>query len=533
MRAIVIGSGISGSHVALTLLERGHSIELWDVGRRENPISEPGITFHELKQRLPRPIDYFLGPNLDALIPPTSADLIHYPPSRRFLTLPEDPLWHYHCDGFNPVGSYARGGLANGWGANALAFDEDDLSDWPIGHSDMASSYKSVLDRIPVAGPEADELSGFLTGVNPSQAPVDLTKADRQLLKTYEKNRAKLTSIGVRMGQARLAVVTDTARLEACDYCDRCLWGCPRGSIYNPSESTLKACETFKSFTYKPGRFVLSLLSKDRVITAIRYLEVDTRAIKEEPCNAVFLAAGALQSGAIFLRSLKAARVDAPLESEGLMDTTVVKLPFLALRGIGKPAPQRAFQFNRLIMGLITQSGHWPRYLHGEVLHLGGLLYHPLIERLPFDSRFSSKLFFALKSALGVVTLFYPDRLHPGNRQVLLAEGERWEGVKLSYRETADKESYISQTIPTVRSALRQLGCVPRSELRSAPGAGIHYAGTIPMGDGPRRCDSRGRAHSFSNLYIADGAAFPTLPSKSISITLAAHATRVAQLARL
>jgi choline dehydrogenase-like flavoprotein len=37
----------------------------------------------------------------------------------------------------------------------------------------------------------------------------------------------------------------------------------------------------------------------------------------------------------------------------------------------------------------------------------------------------------------------------------------------------------------------------------------------------------------FSNLYIADGAAFPSLPSKSITMSLAAHATRVARLAQL
>ena len=34
-------------------------------------------------------------------------------------------------------------------------------------------------------------------------------------------------------------------------------------------------------------------------------------------------------------------------------------------------------------------------------------------------------------------------------------------------------------------------------------------------------------------FYIADGAAFPSLPSKSITISLAAHATRVARNARL
>ena len=42
-----------------------------------------------------------------------------------------------------------------------------------------------------------------------------------------------------------------------------------------------------------------------------------------------------------------------------------------------------------------------------------------------------------------------------------------------------------------------------------------------------------GRSNLFANLYIADGAAFPSLPSKSITMSLAAHATRVARSAEL
>jgi choline dehydrogenase-like flavoprotein len=53
------------------------------------------------------------------------------------------------------------------------------------------------------------------------------------------------------------------------------------------------------------------------------------------------------------------------------------------------------------------------------------------------------------------------------------------------------------------------------------------------MGAGAKRCDANGRSNLFPNLYIADGAAFPALPSKSITLSLAAHATRVAVNARL
>jgi choline dehydrogenase-like flavoprotein len=53
------------------------------------------------------------------------------------------------------------------------------------------------------------------------------------------------------------------------------------------------------------------------------------------------------------------------------------------------------------------------------------------------------------------------------------------------------------------------------------------------MGAGAKRCDATGQSNLLSNLYIADGAAFPALPSKSITLSLAAHATRVARGARV
>jgi choline dehydrogenase-like flavoprotein len=528
MRIAVIGAGVCGSHAALTLLECGHEVELWDVGREEKPFPEPSATFQELKGCLADSVAYLLGPELEALIPPTGPELLRYPPSRDFLTPRQDLLWSFLCDEFLPYAAHVRGGLANGWGANALSFDDSDVTDWPVSFSDMEAAYRTAYRRVPVAGPIDDDLSPYLTGTYPSQPPVRLSGCDERLLRTYKQRRRKLATLGVRIGQARLAVVTDPQRDDACNHCDRCLWGCPRGSIYNPSQSTLRACQARKGFRYLPGRFVLSLLSHDNRITGIRYLNTATQEISQEACDVVFLAAGALETGSIFLRTLKQARPEIPPETEGLMDTTVIKLPFVALGSIGLPSDRRSFQFNRLILGLISDSSVWPRYLHGEVLHLTSLIYHPLIERMPFDSRLSKRLFFALRSALGAVSLFFPDRIVKGNRQVLVDEGGRWEKIQLHYRETQEKERYIRQSVSKIRSALWRLGCLPKGFIPSPLGGGIHYAGTVPMGSGPRRCDATGRSNLFSNLYIADGAAFPSLPSKPITMSLAAHATRVA-----
>jgi choline dehydrogenase-like flavoprotein len=524
---IVVGAGVAGAHAALTLLERGCAVEHWDVGRAEPAFPPAGRSFDDLKSDLDDPVSYLLGGGLEALIPPAAPELLRYPPSRAFLLDRDDPAAGLLDDGFAPYASFAQGGLANGWGANALSYDEDDLREWPVPVGEMAAAYRTAYERISVAGPRSDDLSPHLSNVYASQAPVALTEPDRRLLARYESRRATIAAGGVKLGLARLAVVTDAARADACDGCNRCLWGCPRGSIYNPAQSTLQACRRHDGYRYVSGRQVLSLRAAAGTVTAIRFRDTADGTVREQACTAVLLAAGALQSGAIFLRTFAALRPDLPPEGDGLMDTTVVKIPFLALRNIGVEPPGRAFQFNRLLMGLVGNPPPWPDYLHGELLHLTSLLYHPLIERMPFDSRTAARIFFALRSALGVVTLFMPDRISAGNRQVLLARGDE-SPVRLTYRETAEKQAFVHASIARVRSALRRLGCLPRPAVISPPGAGIHYAGTVPMGAGPRRCDADGRTHLLRNLYIADGAAFPSLPSKSITMSLAAHATRVA-----
>lgn len=534
MKIVVVGSGVSGTHAALTLLERNFDVELWDVGREVDSFIEKGVTFNDLKNILNDTSTYFLGSDaLSALISPESEELLRYPPSRTFLASKNDPLWSFKSNSFFPFASFTEGGLANGWGANALSFDENDLADWPISFSDMEPAYSKVYKRIAVAGPLKDHLTSHLSGVYPSQPPVKLSSADQVLLNSYSKKKSQLHRLGIKIGLARLAMITDPEREDACDYCDRCLWGCPHNSIYNPSFSTLKQCHTFSRFNYITGRYALSLSSNKNKITGIHYLDIETQQILHDKCDAVFLAAGALASGAIFLRTLKTARPDIPAETEGLMDTRVVKLPYVLLRQLGRPSDKRAFQFNRLIMGIINDHASWPRYLHGEVLHLTSLLYYPLIEWMPFGSKFSKRIFFAIKSSLGTVSLFFPDKITPGNRQTLVSDGRRWDSVHLSYQESAGKNDYIERSIKNVRSGLLRLGCVPKGIIYSPPGAGIHYAGTIPMGKGIKNCDTLGKSNLFSNLFITDGAAFPSLPSKSITLSLAAHATRTALNARL
>ena len=541
MTCIIIGSGPSGIHAALTLLRRGRAVELWDVGRREAPFPRPEANFDELRELLEDPQSYFLGERFEALLAPSSGELLRYPPSRAFLVERDDPRWPFVGTDFRPYVSFSRGGLGLGWGVNALSFDDDDLKNWPISFSDLAAAYEESCRRIPIAG-VVDGLSPFYPGVSVSQPPVHLNRHDAQLLKRSTRSGALVERCwGVTIGRARLAVTTSPAEPGACRLCGRCLWGCPHGSLYSPV-STLDACERFEGFSYKAGRLVIALVSRDDRITGIRYLDTSTgREHLESIEGAVFLGAGALQSGAVFLRSLKLAREldmtgGAQARTQSVMDTKVVKIPYLQLRSVGSGIEGVNFQFNRLLIAhRVKREGDWPVHCHGEVLSLTTLLYHSLTETIPLGSRLATKVFAQLRPALGVVTLFFPDRQLPGNGIELIPDSDSPtnDRLRIHYREGEDKEALMRQTVRDIRRALLMLGCVPSTPVEVAAGGGIHYAGTVPMGRGVRCCSRSGRSNAYLNLYLCDGAAFPSLPSKSITLSLVANAIRVATLANV
>jgi len=61
-------------------------------------------------------------------------------------------------------------------------------------------------------------------------------------------------------------------------------------------------------------------------------------------------------------------------------------------------------------------------------------------------------------------------------------------------------------------------------------GTSAHYAGTMPMStsEQPHTTTLEGRVRGFPNLFVADGATFPFLPAKNLTLTLMANAARIA-----
>jgi choline dehydrogenase-like flavoprotein len=524
----VVGSGPSGVHFALTLLRKGFEVTMVDVGhRRPDPVA-PDERFEGLKTRLDDPVSYFLGERFEAVtLPGPGAGVYAFPPSKRYV-FAESSAADLRTIDFAPLASHAEGGLAEAWTAGVYPFNDEELSDYPFSFSEIAPYYSEVARRIGVNG-ELDDLARFFPAHEHLQEPLRLDPHSAALLRGYARRRASMQRLGCYMGRSRIATLTrDRTDRHACSYSGRCLWGCPKGSLYTPS-LTLSECRRYPTFHYHRVRATHFLYDEARRITALEGRSAETGEPVSLPVEVLALAAGTLSSSRIFLESL--ARMGTTPRLEGLMDNRQILMPYIYFRMIGTLPAAEAYQFHQIALGLVSEDPK--EYVHAQITSLTTGLVHPIIQRLPLDLRGAVALFRQVRAALGVVNLNLHDsrrrdsflQLEPG------PEPTSWRAVA-RYTPAPDEEDRIHRSIHRTTRALRRLGCVApggMTEVRPM-GAGVHYAGTLPMSRErkPLTTAASGRSHDFENLYLVDGATFPFLPAKNITFTLMANAVRVA-----
>ncbi|MCP5105412.1 MAG: hypothetical protein GY950_18630, partial [bacterium] len=252
----VVGSGASAVHFALSVLKKGREVTMLDVGYKSPGNARPEDTFNQLKTNLEDPVDYFLGEDFQSVVPPDFGKEIYgFPPNKQYI-FDHAPGFKEAATGFEPLFSFARGGLAEAWTGGCYSFNNDDFKDFPFSYEDMAPYYGEVAQRIGVTGVE-DDLSQFFPLHKNLLPPLDMDEHTQLLVDRYKEKGKRLNEkFGVYLGRNRSAVLSkDKDDRKACDYSGRCIWGCPSGSLYVPS-LTLKQCLDFPNFTYIPHRLV-------------------------------------------------------------------------------------------------------------------------------------------------------------------------------------------------------------------------------------------------------------------------------------
>ena len=315
--------------------------------------------------------------------------------------------------------------------------------------------------------------------------------------------------------------------------CGLCIWGCPEEAIYSP-QYTLNECLKFEKFNYHPGIQIKWFKSNhDKILTDIIYLENGIE--KNKPVENIILGAGAINSAIILLSTLNANK-DKPgksIKSIGLMDTKVIKIPFLHIQSLAKKFITSKIQFNRIVSLLRTSSKNYSQWTQIEILSLGSLIYHPLVKKISGSVWLSTKIFNWFKSGLFVATVYLPDKINKKNYIQVNFKEREVESIDFKYFQTQESRLFEQKICNKFKKLILSAGCIFLPSLKIVPqlGAGIHYAGTIPMSlkYKSQAVDKYCKSYDYSNLYICDASTFSSLPSKSLSLSIIANSIRITE----
>jgi choline dehydrogenase-like flavoprotein len=531
-RLVIVGSGASAVHFALSALEKGDEVVMLDVGRERPLPVRPEASLADLKQELEDPVEYFLGRNFESvLFPGSKTEYYGFPPSKTYVFAGVSQF-RWHADGFKPLSSFARGGLAEAWTGGSYPFNDSELEGFPFRYADLAPFYDLVARRIGISG-EADDLARFMPIHEGLMPPLDLDEHSTILLERYGHVRAKLNAKRCFIGRSRVAVLSrERDGRSPCDYLGRCLWGCPSRSLYTPS-ITLEKCRCFPRFHHHTGVYVRHFtVDRQRRVRTVVMESLSGGTTEEVPADVLVLGAGTLSSCRIFLESIYRSTGEL-VTLTGLMDNPQVLMPFVNLAMLRRRFDPDTYQYHQLGLGLEGETSR--EYIHGQITTLKTALIHPLVQRLPFDMKTSLAIFKNLHAALGLVNINLHDTRRPSN-QVTLEQpvGDGPGRLLMRYEVGPPERARVRMAMKRVRRALWDLGClVPPGMSHVRPmGASVHYAGLLPMSDRSQSLTTSAscESHDFPNCYFVDGTTFPFLPAKNVTFTLMANAARVASL---
>jgi choline dehydrogenase-like flavoprotein len=527
---VVVGSGASAVHFALTALEKGREVLMLDVGRSRPAPVMPDATWAQLKDQLPNPEGYFLGERFESvLLPGGRGEYYGFPPSKSHV-FEGVPQFRHASSGFEPLVSFAKGGLAEAWTGGVYPFNQAELADFPFSASELAPYYDRVADRIGISG-EEDDLARFMPVHQHLLPPLELDEHSRMLVEAYQRRRSQINrTLRCYLGRSRIATITrDRPGRKACSRLGRCLWGCPSGSLYVPS-MTLDDCRRHPGFRYMGGVFVRRFLTRGSRVVAVTVEQAASGATEEIGVETLVLAAGTLATARIVLDSVRHAAGD-DIMLDGLMDNRQILLPFLNLGMLRRRYDPDTYQYHQLGLGI--EGADAKQYVHCQITTLKTAMIHPIVQKLPLDLRTALRLFRNVHAALGVVNINLHDTRRAENGVRLeTGRGVAPSSLLVGYRPPAGEEARMKAVIKHVKRVLRALNCyVPPGMMHVRPmGASVHYAGLLPMSAARGRWTTspHGQSHDFDNLFVADGTTFPFLPAKNLTFTLMANATRIA-----
>ena len=161
------------------------------------------------------------------------------------------------------------------------------------------------------------------------------------------------------------------------------------------------------------------------------------------------------------------------------------------------------------------------------------LLLFKLVKEVPLGFADARVLMQRLLPAIVLVTINHPDHGSPDKRvrRVPDPASPTGDALEVDYTLGADEARENEAGERRILAALAKLGCHALKRQKMTAGSTVHYAGTLPFGDGERRYTlaADGRLAGTRRVFVADGSPFRYLPGNGLTFTLMAWAHVVAE----
>ncbi len=373
--------------------------------------------------------------------------------------------------GFRGIGSLAKGGLSNIWGAGIHPYNAKELSKFPYSYREIQTVYSKIYKI--------------------------LTNTDIDLV---DVNGDSEVTSNFSLENPLLAINLGSGRSKAC-HLDSCGDGCIHcnKNVFNSGDHLEELLKS-KKVEYMGGMFINSIeYSENQYIVKCSEISTGKNICIKTTC--IYSCLGAISTTKVVLGLSK----------------SEAKTPLLS-------TPSGGFfmysfkDFHKVNNGILSCKS-----FKGSVCEIDfdGNIF-PFSRNLIvsyFGERIGTVLFFFFSrfflSRLFAANIFFSSEL--SDSSIRYAN----EGVTVTGKNSLMLTSFFKQAMTLLRKKMFSKGLfvLPMGKKVLQPGEDIHYGGSIPMKEKPKinQCNLKGELHGFRCFYVADAASMPFLASKGHS----------------
>ncbi|MBI1353323.1 MAG: GMC family oxidoreductase [Acidobacteria bacterium] len=533
--AVIVGSGATGGWVAKQLTEAGWNVAVLEAGSNVDPSQySEHVQAYQTKY-------HFLDKSWMRNRPMQRLNYACEETNFKWYANDvENPYTYEDGKEFRWIRVRALGGRSLAWGRGSFRHSDLDFKaasrdghgiDWPISYAEMKPHYETVERFIGVSG-TAENLPQIPDSI--FQPPLPMYCGERRLKEAVWKKFRRVITDG------RSAVLTKPLNgRAACHHCGPCHRGCITESYFSSPTTTLRAAEATGKVTIQTDAMVshVTVDPKTGRATGVAWYERFTREPRETRAKVVVLAGSTLESTRLLLNSAPG----------GLANSSGVLGHYLMdhlMGGVGGTIPMEK---NEPRWAGPPQSPNHimvPRFRNVDRVETNGFIrgYHingacrPTFNMsapgfgADYKRRVRDDAHWSMRLGAFIEQLpQYENRVEINKTQVdawgipTLHVHCAWGENELKMWE--DSQTQIEEMLASAGVKNIQRG----GRDHSAPGFAIHEVGTARMGADPKTSvlDKHCRAWDVRNLFVADGASWPTVACQNPTLTMMANAVRI------